>query len=70
VCLGRAFDRAETHTGKPCSSKARFWDRIRNGRFNERQQSMINKLLNRFEGKLTSSKWAKLDEVFSGHSAA
>ena len=26
---------------------------------NERQRDMINRLLNGFEGKLTSSKWAK-----------
>ena len=30
--------------------------------FNERQRSMINRLLNGFEGKLTSSKWAKLEK--------
>ena len=28
--------------------------------FNERQREMVNRLLNGFEGKLTSSKWAKL----------
>jgi len=27
---------------------------------NDRQQLVLNKLLNGFEGKLTSSKWAKL----------
>jgi len=28
--------------------------------FNERQRKMVNRLLNGFEGKLTSSKWAEL----------
>ncbi|MNY49953.1 hypothetical protein D3C86_1854240 [compost metagenome] len=28
--------------------------------FNERQRLMLNKLLDGFEGKLTSSKWAKI----------
>jgi Fic family protein len=28
--------------------------------FNERQREIVNRLLNGFEGKLTSSKWAKL----------
>ncbi len=27
---------------------------------NERQREIVNRLLNGFEGKLTSSKWAKL----------
>ena len=29
-------------------------------RFNERQIGMLNRLLDGFEGKLTSSKWAKI----------
>jgi Fic family protein len=61
VCLGRAFDRAETILAAVLS-KARFWDRFAATEFNERQRSMINRLLNGFEGKLTSSKWAKLEK--------
>ncbi len=30
---------------------------------NDRQRAMINRLLDGFEGKLTSSKWAKLMKV-------
>lgn len=60
-CLGRAFDRAETILAAVLS-KARFWDRFTGTEFNERQRSMINRLLNGFEGKLTSSKWAKLEK--------
>jgi Fic family protein len=40
--------------------KAKFWDEHRNTPINERQRSMINKLFDGFEGKLTSSKWAKM----------
>jgi Fic family protein len=61
ACLQRAFDRAETILAAVLS-KARFWDRFAGTEFNERQRSMINRLLNGFEGKLTSSKWAKLEK--------
>ena len=61
VCLGRAFDRAETILAAVLT-KARFWDRFAATELNERQRSMINRLLNGFEGKLTSSKWAKLEK--------
>lgn len=61
VCLGRAFDRAETILAAVLT-KARFWDRFAVTELNERQRSMINRLLNGFEGKLTSSKWAKLEK--------
>jgi len=30
--------------------------------FNARQRSMLNKLLDGFEGKLTTSKWAKIEK--------
>ena len=58
-CLGRAFDRAETILATVLN-KARFWERFEKVEFNERQRNMVNRLLNGFEGKLTSSKWAKL----------
>ena len=40
--------------------KARFWEQYAGTSFNDRQRKIINQLLNGFEGKLTSSKWAKL----------
>ena len=61
ACLGRAFDHAETILAAVLN-KARFWDRFAGTEFNERQRSMINRLLNDFDGKLTSSKWAKLEK--------
>lgn len=41
-------------------NKARFWQINYNVDFNERQRKILNKLLDHFEGNLTSSKWAKL----------
>ena len=58
-CLGRAFERAET-TLAAVLKKARFWEQHAGASFNDRQRNLINRLLNGFEGKLTSSKWAKL----------
>lgn len=58
-CLGRAFERAETILATVLD-KARFWERFAKVEFNERQREIVNRLLNGFEGKLTSSKWAKL----------
>lgn len=60
-CLGRAFVRTETILAVVLG-KARFWDRFAATEFNERQRSMLNRLLQGFEGKLTSSKWAKLEK--------
>ena len=59
ACLGRAFEGAEA-TIASVMAKARFWERHRNASFNDRQRAIINRLLNGFTGKLTSSKWALL----------
>ncbi len=40
--------------------KADFWNAFALMDFNSRQKLMLNKLLDGFEGKLTSSKWAKI----------
>ena len=61
ACLDRAFDHSETILAAVLN-KARFWDRFAGTEFNERQRSMIDRLLNHFEGKLTSSKWATLEK--------
>lgn len=58
-CLDRAFDGAEK-TLASVMTKARFWERHGGTTFNERQRGIINRLLNGFEGKLTTSKWAML----------
>lgn len=58
-CLDRAFGRAET-TLAAVLRKARFWDQHAGTEFNGRQRMIVSRLLNGFEGKMTSSKWAKL----------
>lgn len=40
--------------------KARFWQQWATTPMNERQLKLLNKLLDGFEGKLTSSKWAAI----------
>ena len=58
-CLGRAIDGAQT-TLSAVLAKARFWERIQGVPLNERQCLVLNRLLDGFEGKLTTSKYAKL----------
>lgn len=41
-------------------SKTRFWQRWAGTPMNERQVSLLNRLLDGLEGKLTSSKWAAI----------
>jgi Fic family protein len=58
-CLGRAIDGAGTLLGNVLA-KARFWESLGQSPLNERQRQVLNRLLDRFEGKLTTTKWAKL----------
>jgi Fic family protein len=58
-CLKRAIVASDV-TIKKILVKAEFWHVHASDAFNERQRSVINRLLDKFEGKLTSSKWAKL----------
>jgi Fic family protein len=58
-CLGRAIDGAEMLLGSVLA-KARFWEAIGETPVNERQRRILNRLLDGFKGKLTSSKWANL----------
>ena len=58
-CMERAFDGAEIIL-KDVLRKARFWERHSGEEFNVRQRNILNRLMEGFEGKLTSSKWAKI----------
>ncbi len=58
-CLGRAIDGAQ-ETLSTVLDKARFWDRIKDVKLNDRQRLVINRLLDGFDGKLTTSKYATL----------
>jgi Fic family protein len=59
-CLGRAFDGTEV-TLSAVMRKARFWEKHARAPVNDRQQDIINRLLDGFEGKLTTTKWATLE---------
>jgi Fic family protein len=61
-CLDRAFDGAEAILANVLR-KARFWESHTGASFTDRQRRVLNRLLDGFEGKLTSSKWAKLTKV-------
>jgi Fic family protein len=58
-CLERTFDRAEI-TLAAVLAKAKFWEETGAAKLNDRQRSIVNRLLDGFEGKLTSSKCATL----------
>jgi Fic family protein len=58
-CLDRAIEGAE-HTLAAVLYKARFWESIKDRSLNKRQRKVIERLLDGFEGKLTSTKWARL----------
>lgn len=57
--LESAIDNALSKVSRSVE-KANYWDKFRNEEINERQRKIINRLWDGFEGKLTSSKWAKI----------
>jgi len=67
-CLKRAIEASDGML-ESVLVKARFWEKHINQPFNERQRNVINRLLDGgFEGRLTSSKWAKMSKC-SGDTA-
>jgi len=58
-CLMDALISSDTILSK-VFFKANFWEQHSTNTLNERQRLMINKMLDGFDGKLTSSKWAKI----------
>lgn len=59
ACLERAIRRASAGIERTLE-KGAYWERFRHVDVNERQRKIINRLWNGFDGKLTSSKWAKI----------
>jgi Fic family protein len=59
ACLGRAMDGAQTIPAN-VFAKASFWEKNAGIAMNDRQRLMLNRLLDGFEGKLTTSEYAKL----------
>lgn len=58
-CLGRAIDKALT-TLNATIRKSQIWESLKDENLNHRQKKIINLLIDGFEGKLTTSKWAKI----------
>jgi len=58
-CLRRAIEGSQDTLGAVLE-KARFWERFAQQSLNARQVNVLNRVLDGFEGKLTTSKWAKL----------
>ena len=59
ACLTRAIEGAQAALSAVIA-KARYWEKLRDVPLNERQRIVISTLLEGFEGKLTTSKWAAL----------
>lgn len=58
-CFGRALKGAEG-LSEQVLRKSRLWERIHQGPVNARQRRVLNRLLDGFDGALTSSKYSKL----------
>jgi Fic family protein len=58
-CFGRAISATDEALAK-ILFKAKFWDYLKKKTLNERQKLMLNKLLDGFDGRLNSSKWAEI----------
>jgi Fic family protein len=58
-CLCRAIEGSQ-HTLGTVLEKARFWERFAQQSLNARQVKVLNRLLDGFDGKLTTSKYARL----------
>ncbi|MCK5022793.1 MAG: Fic family protein [Candidatus Aenigmarchaeota archaeon] len=63
-CLYHALTATE-ETMKKVLNKAEFWDKNKDTILNARQRLMLNKILDGFDGKLKSSKWAKITKCSS-----
>lgn len=58
-CLYRAIENTD-ETVKKVLRKAEFWDNHKETALNSRQRLMLNKLFDGFDGKLKTTKWAKI----------
>ena len=56
------YAREKTTVRKSLTVATCFGERLRGAAINERQRRVLNSMLDGFEGKLTSTKWAKIGE--------
>jgi Fic family protein len=59
ACFGRAVEWAEEES-RSVLRKAEFWRRVAEEPLSARQKAVLNRLLDGFEGNLTTRKWAAL----------
>lgn len=59
ACLDRSISSTDDVL-QAVLKKAKFWETHAHTPLNERQKLMVNKMLDGFEGKLNTSKWAKI----------
>lgn len=62
LCLERTLTSAG-HTLTSVLNKAHYWSHFSGKTLSDRQKLMISKLLDGFEGKLNTSKWAKITKT-------
>ncbi|KAA0992236.1 Fic family protein [Dyadobacter aurulentus] len=62
LCFSRALNQTENLL-ENVIQKAEYWSVFNNKTLNDRQRLMLNKLMDGFEGKLNSSKWAKMTKT-------
>lgn len=58
-CLNEAMKAADESLSGVLR-KAKYWEWLRTKKLNDRQKLMLNKLLDGFDGKLNTTKWAKI----------
>lgn len=61
-CLERSIDTTKENL-ESVLAKAKFWELHAETIMNGRQKMMVNRMLDGFDGKLTSSKWAKITKI-------
>lgn len=61
-CFTRAVDDADSITGGVVR-KALFWQRVGGDPLGDRQRRVLNRVLDGFEGALTTAKWASMTKV-------
>ena len=61
-CLDRSINATSESIGRVLT-KANFWEKHAVTTLNTRQRLMLNKLLDGFDGKLNTSKWAKITKT-------
>jgi len=62
TCLSHALE-STTQDLNSVLVKAKFWEKHKTTSLNARQKVMLNKLLDGFEGKLNTTKWAKVTKT-------